>query len=637
MFDLDHFNPPQREAILHGDGPLLVLAGAGSGKTRVIVHRIAHLMKVRGVKSHNILAVTFTNKAAGEMKERLESLLGCEPPHVSTFHSFCARVLREEIPLLGFSKRFTICDDSDCEKIIKESTKDLHLDPGEYKPAKVAEFIDNAKNHGLYPEDIDPYDWRQENLVKIYRKYQDRLKKANSVDFGDLLMFMAKIFEEHPRTLAKYQDRFHYMLVDEYQDTNAVQYKLVRQLASKHRNLCVVGDDDQSIYGWRGADLNNILGMERDFPDLHTVRLEQNYRCTKTILKAANTVIARNKGRKGKTLWTDNTLGDPILVATLDNERGEGQYVVEAIKGGLRAGRPLSEYAVLYRVNSLSRSIEEALLRAGLPYVVVGGFRFYDRAEVKDVLAYLRAITNPADDMAIRRIVNVPARGIGTTTINKLLDQAGKTGATLYQAMKEPTRAGLNAGTQKKLREFTGLMDRLIEIHESTPLVDFIIKVVEMSGYLRALEKEDNDEAESRAENVKELVSVVAEFAKGKDANEATVEAFIEHAALMSAADTQSETDKVTLMTMHSSKGLEFPEVFIVGVEEGLFPHSRAAENAAEMEEERRLCYVGITRAKKRLHLTLTNCRRVFGEIKYPTPSSFLQEIPEECMEDVEL
>ncbi|QOX80813.1 exodeoxyribonuclease V subunit gamma (plasmid) [Trichlorobacter lovleyi] len=640
--DLSTFNPPQQEAIQHINGPMLVLAGAGSGKTRVLTYRIAYLVEECGINPSSILAVTFTNKAAKEMKERLHQILqGVDPlPLVSTFHSFCARVLREEIEVLGYRGTFTILDDDDVKKVLLDAVNTLNLDSKKYKPQVVAAFIDSCKNDGLLPQEVRVGDdYFKLNCKKIYKEYQARLKTMNALDFGDLIMYTLKIFQSHSDILAKYHRRFKYFLTDESQDTNGVQYDLIKLIASQTRNLCIIGDDDQSIYAFRGADLNNILSLEKDYPDIKTVRLEQNYRCTKTILAAANSVIAHNKERMGKTLFTDNKHGDPVTLATLENEKHEGQYIAREILNNKRVlKRKYSDHVVLYRVNALSRSVEEAMLKNGIPYQVVGGLRFFDRAEIKDALAYLRLIANPADDMALRRIINTPARGIGKTTIDKLSQFAVGTGRSMLESIAHYETPGSKKDTAaEKLKSFSRLIEQFVERSKSLQLHEFVNDVLQRSGYFSELEKERTEQAENRIENLQELVSVAVDYTDDEDGGNPLpahdlLNGFLERIALISSMDSANEQDCVTLMTMHASKGLEFPVVFVAGAEDGLFPHQRSFESKKEMEEERRLAYVAITRAKEKLHLCMTEVRTVYGKAEWRSPSLFLSEIPDHCV-----
>lgn len=631
MKSLDLFNAPQREAVLHGEGPLLVLAGAGSGKTRVIVHRIAHLIKQRGVSPDRILAVTFTNKAAKEMKTRVGQLC-CNPPLVTTFHAFCAKVLRGDIHRIGFTDNFTICDESDCEQLAKDVAIDMGLDPKEYKPELICWYIDQAKNKGQEPDSIVAQNGWQVTMLDCYKRYQQRLRNANALDFGDLIMHTVKLFETEPDLLERYREHFQWLLVDEYQDTNPIQYRLLKLLAGTRQNICVVGDPDQSIYTWRGSNIGIILNMEKSFPGTKTVILDQNYRCSGVILRAANAIIDNNVFRKDKVLWTQNPDGLRIAHVLVDNERFEGKYVASKILEAVRSGRSYSDFAVLYRVNSLSRSIEEAMLSVGIPYVVVGGYRFFDRTEIRDMLAYLRAMSNPSDSLAIRRIINKPPRGIGNSTLSKLENFVEDSGVSLYEAMKGVDKIDLPEGARAKVVAFSSLLYSLSAMAQVAPLPELLVKVMMKSGYMEMLEQEDTEKAANRIENLEELVSLATEFEESRNA--ASLESFLTHVSLVSSMDASAgQRDLVSLMTLHSAKGLEFEEVFLVAMDEGIFPHAKSAESQAELEEERRLAYVGITRARKMLHLTHVAARRLFGKSKPMEPSRFLYEIPNDCMQ----
>ncbi|HIJ95310.1 MAG TPA: UvrD-helicase domain-containing protein [Desulfuromonadales bacterium] len=626
--DLTLFNDPQREAILHTDGPMLILAGAGSGKTRVITHRIARLVK-DGVPVYKILSMTFTNKAAREMSERVTRLIKGERPVVSTFHSFCSRILRQDIHLLdpSYNSKFTILDMDDVRKAITESTAACNLDSTRFKPAFVGHFIDECKNRGELPGKVTvnaPCD--HDKYLRIYTHYQEHLRNMNTVDFGDLLTLTLQLFQKNEEVLRRWQEHFDYIQIDEYQDTNHVQYQIARLLAARTGNLCVIGDADQSVYSWRGADIRNILDFEKDFPDAKIIKLEQNYRCGQRILQAANAVIANNQRRKSKTLFTENSHDHKIVVAELEDQREEGKYVAEQIHKGIKSGFSYSDQAVLYRMNAQSRSIEEALMRAGIPYAIVGGLRFYDRLEIKDVLAYLRLLSNTSDDMALRRIINVPARGIGKQTIDKLAEKAASQGTSLFAAV-------LNHEEKKspKVAVFAHIMTKLQGMVTTVPLAQLVESVIIESGYESVLMEEGTEKALTQLENIKELISVATDF--DENAQEHTLEAFLEKAALVSSMDDEQRGDRVTLLTMHSAKGLEFGVCFIVGAEEGIFPHSRSLGSRSEMEEERRLCYVSITRAKERLYITHARSRIQYGSWTRNPSSRFLEEIPSECIE----
>lgn len=640
--DLTSFNQPQTEAILHDKGPILVLAGAGSGKTRVITYRIASLIEDRGVPAHKILAVTFTNKAAKEMQERLVHLIGKRDfmPTVSTFHSFCARVLREDAEVIGYKRSFSILDDDDCKKILLDAMISCDIDTKREKPEFYKAFIDRCKNEGFLPSDAKYSDGDTDLRKKwfVYKLYQAGLKQVNGMDFGDLILLTLKMFQQHQDILEKYLHRFQYLLVDETQDTNRTQFELIRLLAGKEQNVCVVGDDDQSIYSWRGAEIRNILNLKETYPDIKIIRMEQNYRCTKTILEAANSVIANNQGRMGKVLFTDNNQGEPIRVVLVDNEKQEAYGIAHEIKRNVMGrGMKYSDHAILYRVNALSRSLEEAMLKAGIPYNIVGGMRFYDRSEIKDLLAFLRLVANPEDDMALRRIINVPARGVGKGALDRLAQFAVRHNMPMLAAaavFHDPTKKKDKAGDD--IHAFARMMEQLVELSKDMGLAQFVEQVLFRTGYYTFMDSDKSKEGQSRVENIQELVSVAADFEKSALEREAPADlaSFLERVALISSMDTDhGQQNRVTLMTMHASKGLEFPVVFIAGAEEGIFPHSRAAESNTELEEERRLAYVAITRAKEHLHVSVTYERTIFGKTQRQEPSTFLGEIPAGCMD----
>jgi DNA helicase-2/ATP-dependent DNA helicase PcrA len=633
---LHNLNPPQKDAVLHGEGPLLILAGAGSGKTRVIVHRIAYLVRSRGVPPWQILAVTFTNKAAGEMRARVEKLLGGgELPLISTFHSACARILRREIQHLGYDSNFTIYDDKDAERLLKEIVAELGLDEKRYPAKSFAAAIDDCKNSGRRPEDLSSDDFYQEKLARVYATYQDRLKKCNALDFGDLMMLTVRLFETEPAVLERYRERFRWIMVDEYQDTNPIQYRLVRLLAGERRNLCVVGDDDQSIYRWRGADIRNILDFEKDFPGVRVVKLEQNYRSTQTILTAAGAVVAKNRGRKGKTLWTDNPGGERIVYRNLMDERDEARFICREIERHLRAGGTLSDLAVFYRTNAQSRVVEDAMVAEGIPYHMVGGMRFYERLEIKDILAYLKVLDNPADEIALRRIVNTPPRGIGHATLDKIAELAARRDIPLIEALSEAAAGNLLAsGPRAKIAGFVELLEGFRKLTDTVSLAELAGRVIEATGYAARLTEERNDEAADRLANLQELLAALEEFERVSA--EQSLSAFLEQVALISDLERgEAGQESATLMTLHSAKGLEFPMVFMIGMEERLFPHVRSLDDPPQMEEERRLCYVGMTRARERLFLTNARRRRIFGQDQFNSPSRFIADIPRELL-DVE-
>ncbi|MCI0481198.1 MAG: UvrD-helicase domain-containing protein, partial [Candidatus Dadabacteria bacterium] len=626
----DKLNPSQAEAVTHAGGPVLVLAGAGSGKTRIITERIAYLIEMRGENPANILAVTFTNKAANEMKERLYRLIGpaTKSLWLGTFHSICLRILKREIKhLSGFRQDFIIYDDGDQLKLIKECMEWLNIGEKELDPRSVRSKIDGAKNKGLDPGEAgrDTYD---ERVSKIYALYEQELRKLNALDFGDLLYVTVRLFREKPDVLHHYQEAFRHILVDEYQDTNHMQYKIVELLSRKHRDIFVVGDDNQSIYGWRGADITNILNFERDYPDSRVIKLEKNYRSTKTILSAANGLIRKNSNRHDKNLWTENPEGDKLQYYAAHDERDEARYVVSQIESlVLKHACKYKDAAVFYRTNNQSRIMEEELVRKGIPYTIVGGIGFYQRAEIKDIMAYLRVIANPLDDLSLRRIANVPPRGIGRGTMERLDEIARNEGISLMDAMQKavgdnvmPARAALNLG------KFLDLMKRLIGYGEKYEIGKLLDLVLQETRYLDILERE-----EEKRENVGEILNLAAEFEK--ESEKAWLRDFLDTLTLASDVDSYDEKDdRVALMTLHSAKGLEFPLAFIIGLEENLIPHFNSARDG-QVEEERRLFYVGLTRAKEMIHLTSAARRRVFGKEERPVPSRFITDIPKELIE----
>ncbi len=641
---LDGLNPQQREAAAEHDGPVLVLAGAGSGKTRMLTHRIAHLIASGVARPHEILAVTFTNKAAKEMRERVEKLLAAQTHvWVSTFHSTCVRILRRDIGHLGYSRSFGIYDEQDSLAAIKRVLKALSLDERSYPPRAVRSQIDRYKNRGLWPADVESEDSLDApRMADVYQRYQKELAQANALDFGDLLLLTVRLFEDHPGVLADYQKRWRYVLVDEYQDTNPVQYRLLRLLVSEHRNICVVGDEDQSIYKFREADIRNILDFEKDFPGARVFRLEQNYRSTQQILDAAIAVVSNTTERKGKKLFTERTGGDPVSFYEASDDRAEAAFVVGQILRTRDRGASLADFAIFYRTHAQSRPFEEELLKYDLDYVVVGGTRFYDRAEIKNALAYLRALRNPDDTESLLRIIHTPARGIGKTTIDRVLELASEHGQSFHRALvRARDWASLPSAAVLRIGEFLALLDELRAYMEAGPgLASVLVRVLERSGYLRALEQDDSPESEARLENLRELVSATEEFERqnrdasfaGNEGPTAIVDLFLEQVTLIAAVDDlhERDTSRIALLTAHVAKGLEFPYVFLVGMEEGLFPHYNALQDPAALEEERRLCYVGMTRAKERLYLTNATLRRMFGATRSNPPSRFLEEIPPE-------
>ena len=631
---LHNLNPPQLEAVLHDEGPLLILAGAGSGKTRVIVHRIARLVREKGVHPRRILAVTFTNKAAGEMRERVEKLLGGgETPLISTFHSACARILRREIHHLGYDGNFAIYDDRDSEKLLKEIVAAFNLDEKRF-PAKVfAAAIDDFKNAGRLPADVQSNDFFMEKVAKVYSAYQERLKKCNALDFGDLVLLTVRLFETMPEVLERYRERYQWLLVDEYQDTNPIQYRLIRLLAGTRKNLCVVGDDDQSIYRWRGADLRNILDFEKDFTGVKVVKLEQNYRSTSTILTAAGKVVEKNRGRKRKALWTENPAGERIVYRQTADEREEARFVCREIERYVRRGGDIIDVAVFYRTNAQSRVVEDALVADGIPYRMVGGMRFYERMEIRDILAYLKALVNPADEIALKRIINTPPRGIGLATVDKIGELAGQKRILFYDALRESASSGLlTPGPRGKVAAFVEMLDQFKSIADTTPLAELTSHILRETGYEARLKDDRSEEAADRLANLQELLAALEEFERSNE--EHTLSAFLEQVALVSDLERgEGRRDAATLMTLHSAKGLEFPLVFMIGMEERLFPHVRALEDQEQMEEERRLCYVGMTRARECLYLVNARRRRIFGQEQYNRPSRFIADIPREFLD----
>jgi DNA helicase-2/ATP-dependent DNA helicase PcrA len=632
---LEPLNPRQREAVELTEGPLLILAGAGSGKTRVITYRIAYLIEARGVRPESILAVTFTNKAADQMKERVARLLAHNLetwPHISTFHSFCVRVLRRAVDRLGYSRDFSIYDEDDQARVVKACVQELGLSEQMVSPRGVLAQISYAKNRGVTPEELyrDAVDPTREKLASVFERYERKLRQANALDFDDLLLKTVELFYQAPDVCAAYNQRFRYVLVDEYQDTNRTQYQLVRQLTLEHQNLCAVGDEDQSIYRWRGADIENILSFEKDYSATRIIRLEQNYRSTQVILDAATAVVSRNVARKGKTLWTDRAGGARVGLFEAQDADEEALFVAGEIQGALTAGE--GSIGVLYRTNAQSRVLEEAMRRCSIDYRVVGGFSFYARAEIKDVLAYARLASNSRDSAAFLRVVNVPSRGIGDTTLDALEASARRAGIGLWEALEQELAAKLlPARSLKALESFQLLMRELVRERERLSMSEFFKNLLEQTRYLAMLRAENSPEAESRIENLQELVNAAAEAQEHGE----TLAEFLDHAALVSDTDDIDERARVTLMTLHSAKGLEFSTVFLVGLEEGLFPHKLSLDDEAALEEERRLCYVGMTRAQDRLVLAWARTRRSFAREAYePTrPSRFLKEVPPQLVE----
>ena len=637
VLDLSSLNSRQREAVVHEGGPLVVFAGAGSGKTRVITFRVAHLISAHDVAPWRILAVTFTNKAAGEMRERLLSLLGEQGAavQVGTFHATCARLLRRHGESFGLSKDFTIYDDQDQLALVKRVLRDLGLDEKRYQPKAMAGRINRAKQEVQGPDDMETPDSWAEVVRRVYTTYEERLHQANALDFGDLIYRTVRALESDEAFREAVVGRFSHVLVDEFQDTNHAQFRLVQLLSEGHRDLCVVGDDDQSIYRWRGADRRNILDFRASFPDATLVKLEQNYRSTKRILRAANAVIARNTDREPKELWTDNQEGGAILVVRTMDERDEGRLVLRGVRELLSQGQSLSDVAVFYRTHAQSRVIEESLRSANIGYRIIGGMRFYDRAEVKDLLAYLRVMTNPADDMSLLRIINTPARGIGKTTVTRLLDFAAEQGRSLSELLDdEGVLAQFGSAARKRLGAFHGLMSGLRDVAASgAPLGEVGAELVNHSGYAEMLRHDDTPEADARFQNIQELVASMDEFER--EHPESTLADFLENVTLQTSADEAAGGDRVTLMTVHAAKGLEFPVVMVTGLEEQVFPFKGIDpwEDPDELEEERRLAYVAFTRAKQRLVLSFAAVRRIFGQQRVGIPSRFLTELPGEDVE----
>ncbi len=631
---LKGLNEKQREAVTTTEGPLLILAGAGSGKTRVLTHRIAYLLMTGRCGPAQVMALTFTNKAAEEMKDRVSGLLKNSPGiWVSTFHAAAARILRGAINHLGYESSFVIFDTQDQLNVIKECLKELNLDSQQYQPRKILGIISKAKNDLL---DEDQYEQQSEDFYSrkvsdIYCLYQKKLKSSNSLDFDDLLLLTVRLFREKPEILQAYQDRYRYVLVDEYQDTNMVQYLLVRMLTEKHRNLCVVGDDDQSIYQFRGADIRNILEFEKDYPEARVIKLEENYRSRGNILEAAFHVIKNNRERKPKKLWTQKSPGEKIYHFCGRDEYNEAGYIAGEIKKNLDS---YQDFAILYRTNAQSRVLEEALIRENIPYNIYGGVRFYERMEIKDMLAFLRVIDNPADSLSLKRIINVPRKGIGKKTIEKLEAAASIHNITLFEALDRWLESGVAGGTGKKIEEFANIIDNFQKMREFLSVRELVEEIMDKTGYLACLEAENTLESRSRIENLKELVSAAREFDVFSE--DKSVTAFLTGISLITSSEEVLKEEeggqKVSLMTLHSAKGLEFPMVFMAGMEEGLFPHSMSMESSDGLEEERRLCYVGCTRAMERLYLTHARQRNLYGRFVFNTPSRFLQEIPEELL-----
>ncbi|OGW11849.1 MAG: ATP-dependent DNA helicase PcrA [Nitrospinae bacterium RIFCSPLOWO2_12_39_16] len=637
----NELNPQQRDAVEHIEGPLLILAGAGSGKTKVITYRISHLIKKGHASPENILALTFTNKAADEMRNRVEKIIGLNGLNrasgcwISTFHSACVRILRRDIDKLGFGRDFVIYDANDSLSLLKGCMKELNISDDLYPPKSIAGRISNLKNE-LIEKIQNPEDGLQEIINTVYTFYQRRLKENNALDFDDLLMKTVLLFENVPDVLKNYKERFKYLMVDEYQDTNHAQYRLVQILSSGHRNICVVGDDDQCIYQWRGATIRNIMEFERDYPDVKVVKLEENYRSTQNILDAAWAVVSRNLYRKEKKLWTKKSGGGKIFYHRASNEIDEADFITSKIKELCRESRiSYSDVAIFYRTNAQSRVLEDSLRREGISYKIYGGLKFFERKEVKDILCYLKIVINPNDSISLKRIINVPVRGIGNATVDKIEQYAKSKGVNLIEAIKELRGQGVKGSRGQGIEAFYNILKKLEAFVTTESASEVIKKTLEISGYLEALKNEKTDEAEDRIENLKELISAAEEYEE-RTADK-SIAGFLDQAALVSDADTISDTSgSVSLMTLHISKGLEFPAVFIAGMEGRIFPHIKSIDSEKEMEEERRLCYVGITRAKERLFLTNAESRRIYGQEMSNPPSEFIEDIPRELINTVD-
>lgn len=642
--NLDTLNPAQREAVEKTEGPVLILAGAGSGKTRVLTTRIGHLIEDKGVQPANILAITFTNKAANEMRERVEETLESDASDmwISTFHSCCVRILRKDINRIGYNRSFVIYDSADQVTLVKDCLKELNLNDKVFEPKMIISTISGAKDKLYDPKQFKAMhmnDNRMSKIADVYALYQDRLKRNSALDFDDLIFKTVELLKSDKEVLDYYRNRFKYIMVDEYQDTSKAQYELIKILAKEHQNICVVGDDDQSIYGWRGADIRNILEFEKDYDDVHVVKLEQNYRSTQIILDAANTVISNNIERKRKRLWSEKKDGELIKIQVAQDEIEESDFVADMIaKISREQNRSYKDFAVLYRANAQSRSVEEALNRSQIPYNIYGGTKFYERKEIKDLIAYLRVIQNPQDDISIKRIINVPRRGIGLRTIEKIEDRASLKQESIYSVLIDiETNSEISTKARNSISEFVdnviGTLRTMREVYPVSKLIEKVIESIDYYGYIDELYKGDKEEAEERKDNVKEFISVAMEFEQNSE--EKDLETFLTGVALTSESSEEEEIDKVSLMTIHTSKGLEFPVVFIVGMEDGLFPIARAVRSMSdsEIEEERRLCYVGITRAKEILYLTLTQKRTLYGKTNPSIASRFMEELPKECIE----
>ncbi len=634
-----NMNSEQSEAVRTTEGPLLIMAGAGSGKTRVLTHRIAYLLDEKDVSPYNILAITFTNKAAKEMKARVEHLVGEEAQVIwmSTFHSMCVRILRRDADRIGIERNFTIIDPTDQKSVIKDVLKSENIDSKRFEPRMFIGAISNLKNELKTPEDAqkEANDFHSQMVATVYKGYQRQLSRNEALDFDDLIMTTINLFERVPETLEYYQNKFQYIHVDEYQDTNKAQYTLVKLLANKFKNLCVVGDSDQSIYGWRGADIQNILSFEEDYPEAKTIFLEQNYRSTKNILNAANEVIKHNSERKPKGLWTANSGGDKIQYYEAMTERDEAEYVVKEIMKHQRSGKKYSEMAILYRTNAQSRVLEETFMKSNIPYTMVGGQKFYDRKEIKDLLSYLRVIANSNDDISLQRIINVPKRGIGPSSVEKIQTYALQNNISMFDALAEVDFIGLSKKVTQECISFYEMIQNLIKEQDFLEISEIVDEVLQKSGYRDMLDREQSIESRSRLENLDEFMSVPKDYEENTPLEEQSLINFLTDLSLVADIDEADTQNGVTLMTMHSAKGLEFPIVFIMGMEESLFPHIRAikSEDDHEMEEERRICYVAITRAEELLYITNATTRMLFGRSQSNMPSRFLKEIPEDLLD----
>ena len=640
----DTLNEQQKEAVFHTEGPLLILAGAGSGKTRVLTHRIAYLIEERGVNPWNILAITFTNKAAGEMRERVDRLVGfgAESIWVSTFHSTCVRILRRYIDRIGFDTNFTIYDSDDQKSLMRDVCRVLDVDTKKYKERMFLSAISAAKDEMITPDEYElnaAGDFGKQKIAQVYREYERQLHANNALDFDDLLLKTVQLFQTQPDVLESYQERFRYIMVDEYQDTNTVQFKFVSLLAAKYQNLCVVGDDDQSIYKFRGANIRNILNFEQEFQNARVIKLEQNYRSTQNILNAANAVIQNNRGRKDKTLWTDNGDGEKVHLRQFDTAYDEAEFVADDIRKNIENGGTYQDYAILYRTNAQSRMFEEKFVACNIPYKIVGGVNFYARREIKDLLCYLKTIDNGRDDLAVRRIINVPKRGIGLTTITRIQESAAAREIGFYEALLGLDLIPGVARAASKLDSFVALIEYFKRRSDEVSITDLMNEIIEKTGYIENLEAEDKEDAQARIENIEELVSKIAAYEEQCAAEQVkpSLSQFLEEVALVADIDSLEENpDYVVLMTLHSAKGLEFPHVYLVGMEDGLFPSymTITSDNDEDLEEERRLCYVGITRAEQELTMTCARKRMTRGETHYNRMSRFLQESPKELMEN---